>query len=204
MLKQRIITALVMLTVLLPALFASDSGLFMGLTMLLIAAGAWEWGRMNGVSTWVAWLGAGICWLLCMGAMQSGWVQHAPASVWWLSGLLWVLLGAWMIRRGVAGWLRWPQGLRWTVGLCLLALAWLAMAQAHHRGISPGKSWEGVLGGMFGVLLVAVVWAQQGGWVAIPALLFMSTMSVVVRVCCLVTAAYSTVWMPCCRPCLWP
>ena len=63
--------------------------------------------------------------------------------------------------------------------------------------ISPGKSWEGVLGGMLGVLLVAVIWAEVDrhwslpslsfyslllakGWsVALPALLFMSAMSVV-------------------------
>ena len=145
-----------------------------------------------------------------------------------------VLLGAWMIQRGVAGWALWPQALRWAVGLLLLTLAWLAMAQAHQRGvnfllsvlvlvwaadvfayffgrafggrwiktklaasISPGKSWEGVLGGMLGVLLVAVIWASldrrgslpdlslysllfaKGGWVFVPALLFMSAMSVV-------------------------
>lgn len=63
--------------------------------------------------------------------------------------------------------------------------------------ISPGKSWEGVLGGMLGVLLVAWVWVEidrrwawpdlsfysllfaKGWWLALPALLFMSAMSVV-------------------------
>jgi phosphatidate cytidylyltransferase len=63
--------------------------------------------------------------------------------------------------------------------------------------ISPGKSWEGVFGGMLGVMLVALVWAEldrrmavstlsffsvllsKGAWVAWPALLFMCAMSVV-------------------------
>ena len=29
--------------------------------------------------------------------------------------------------------------------------------------ISPGKSWEGVMGGMLGVLLLAVAWVAQDG-----------------------------------------
>ncbi|PUE09548.1 phosphatidate cytidylyltransferase [Limnohabitans sp. T6-5] len=234
MLKQRIITALAMLAVLLPALFASNPWPFMGLTMLLIAAGAWEWGRLNGMGTLGSWLGAGICLALCGMALQSDWHLHSPPQIWLVAGGFWVLLGAWMIHRGVAGWGRWPQNLRWFVGLFLLMLAWLAMAQARHRGvnfllsvlvlvwaadvfayffgrafggrwfavklapgISPGKSWEGVLGGMFGVGLIAWIWAgvdsalavshlsffsllfRQGWWIAVPALLFMSAMSVV-------------------------
>jgi phosphatidate cytidylyltransferase len=234
MLKQRVITALVLLALLLPALFADQAWPFMTLTVILIAAAAWEWGRLNGVPAWQAWLGAVICLLACAGAMQAGWVRITPPLVWLLAGGLWVLLGAWMIRRGVAGWTLWPQGIRWLAGLLLLALAWLAMAQARQRGvnfllsvlvlvwaadvfayffgkafggrwitsklaasISPGKSWEGVLGGMLGVCLVALAWSEvdqrwaltdlsfysllwgQGWWLALPALLFMAAMSVV-------------------------
>jgi phosphatidate cytidylyltransferase len=234
MLKQRVITALVLLALLLPALFAVNPWPFMLLTVILIATGAWEWGRLNGMSTGLAWLGALICLLACAGAALWGWVQHAPAMVWLVAGAAWVLLGAWMIQRGVAGWHFWPKAWRWAVGLLLLCLAWLAMAQAHQRSvnfllsvlvlvwvadvfayffgralggrwikaklaasISPGKSWEGVLGGMLGVLLVALVWVELDrrwalssssiysllfakGWlVALPALLFMSAMSVV-------------------------
>jgi phosphatidate cytidylyltransferase len=234
MLKQRVITALVLLALLLPALFADLAWPFMTLTVILIAAAAWEWGRLNGVPAWQAWLGAVICLLACAGAMQAGWVRITPPLVWLLAGGLWVLLGAWMIQRGVAGWTLWPQGIRWLAGLLVLALAWLAMAQARQRGvnfllsvlvlvwaadvfayffgkafggrwitsklaasISPGKSWEGVLGGMLGVCLVALAWSEvdqrwaltdlsfysllwgQGWWLALPALLFMAAMSVV-------------------------
>ncbi len=234
MLVQRTITALALLALLLPALFARHPWPFMALTLLLIAAGAWEWGRLNGVPAWLAWLGAALCLIACAGAEQAGWVQRTPPVVWLVAGALWVLLGAWMIQRGVVGWGLWPRSLRWAVGLLLLTLAWVAMAQAHQRGvgfllsilvlvwvadvfayffgkawggrwiktklaatISPGKSWEGVLGGMLGVLLVAVIWAEldrrwsvpepsfyallfaKGSLVALPALLFMAAMSVV-------------------------
>jgi phosphatidate cytidylyltransferase len=233
-LKQRIITALVLLALLLPAMFATVSWPFWALSLLLITAGAWEWGRLNGLNSGMQWLGATLCLLMCALAEQLGWVQSTPAWVWWLSGSMWVLLGAWMIQRGVAGWAIWPRPLRWLVGLFLLALAWMALAQAHQRGvnfllsvlvlvwaadvfafffgralggrwvsfklapsISPGKSWEGVFGGMLGVLLVALAWVAVDwhfeiqplsfysllwakGWaVAIPALMFMAAMSVV-------------------------
>ncbi|MEK7347015.1 MAG: phosphatidate cytidylyltransferase [Pseudomonadota bacterium] len=234
MLKQRVITALALLALLLPALFATNPWPFMGLTVVLIAAGAWEWGRLNGMPAGAAWAGAALSLLACGVAEQWGWVQHTPPLVWLLAGAMWVLLGAWMIQRGVPGWGLWPRGARWLAGLLLLILAWVAMAQAHQRGvnfllsvlvlvwaadvfayffgrawggrwiktklaasISPGKSWEGVLGGMLGVFLVAVTWAEvdrrwalpglsfysllfaKGWFVALPALLFMSAMSVV-------------------------
>lgn len=234
MLKQRVITAVALLALLLPALFAVSPWPFMGLTVLLIAAGAWEWGRLNGVGSLRAWLGALLCVLSCIVAQQVGWVRNTPPLLWLLAGAMWVLLGAWMIQRGVSGWALWPRTLRWVTGLVLLALAWLALAQAHQKSvnfllsvlvlvwaadvfayffgralggrffsiklapsISPGKSWEGVLGGVVGVFLVAFAWVafdqsgassmpsfftlimDKGWWVVVPALLFMSAMSVV-------------------------
>ena len=47
MLKQRIITALLMLAVLLPAVFYPVPEVFAGVALVLIAAAAWEWARMN-------------------------------------------------------------------------------------------------------------------------------------------------------------
>src|SRR5689334_23189575 len=46
MLKQRVITALVLLAILLPALFWPTAVPFSAVTLVLIAAGAWEWGRL--------------------------------------------------------------------------------------------------------------------------------------------------------------
>jgi phosphatidate cytidylyltransferase len=234
LLKQRVITALVLLALLLPALFAADSRSFMALTLLLITAGAWEWGRLNGVGPVQAWMGALACLTACALSIVSGWLQSTPPQLWLIAGAMWVLLGAWMIQRGVPAWALWPRLVRWWAGLFLLALAWLALAQAHQRGvnfllsvlvlvwaadvfayffgralggrfvsfklapaISPGKSWEGVFGGMLGVFLVSWLWTTfdrsqnpitpsfytllwaRGAGVAVPALLFMSAMSVV-------------------------
>ena len=136
MLKQRVITALILLALLLPAMFAQNPWPFMGLTVVLIAAGAWEWGRLNGVSAWMAWGGSLLCLLACAVAEQTGWVQQTPPFVWLMAGAFWVLLGGWMIRRGVPGWGLWPRKLRWAGGLVLLVLAWVAMAQAHQRSVN--------------------------------------------------------------------
>ena len=49
MLRQRVITALVLLGLLLPALFADSALPFEWFTLLLISAAGWEWARLNGV-----------------------------------------------------------------------------------------------------------------------------------------------------------
>ena len=48
MLKQRVITALVLIAILLPALFAPMAWPFALMSLVLIAAAGWEWGRLNG------------------------------------------------------------------------------------------------------------------------------------------------------------
>ena len=48
MLKQRIITAAVLLAILLPALFYPSPVPFACVMLLVIGAAAWEWGRLNG------------------------------------------------------------------------------------------------------------------------------------------------------------
>jgi CDP-diglyceride synthetase len=49
MLKQRVITALLLLLLLLPALFYQKPEPFYVLTLVFIAAAGWEWARMNGL-----------------------------------------------------------------------------------------------------------------------------------------------------------
>jgi len=195
MLKQRIITAVLLLALFLPALFAPQAWPFVLLSLVLMGAGVWEWGRLNGRSFFVALLGAGFWLLLCGSLWQQGWHLQPHPLLWQFSGTLWILLGALLVKRGVIGWGLWPSVLRWGVGWGFLALAWLAMVQAHARGvnfllsalalvwaadvlayftgrafggrwvraklapaISPGKSWEGVFGGMAGVLLLGAGW----------------------------------------------
>lgn len=234
MLKQRVITALALLAVLLPALFSANKQYFMGLSLLMISAGAWEWGRLNGRCDAAAVAGGVLCLLAGVFAFDQGWGLHVPAALWQFTGAAWVLLGVWMLRLGVAGWGRSHAVLRWLVGLVFLLVAWLALVQAHRIGvnfllsvlvlvwaadvvayfagrglggrffsvklapsISPGKTWEGALGGLVGVLLIATVWIvwdlrhpelesslhtrlwRQGAVMALPAWAFLTAMSVV-------------------------
>ena len=226
MLRQRIITALVLLAVLLPALFYASPWPFCAVALLMIAAGTWEWGRLNalgqGASVLLALVGLG----LCLGAWAAGWLTAPSLLLWTLAGGAWVLLGATLVRRGVSRWTDVPQPLRIVGGLLALWLAWLAVAQARVVGInfllsvlalvwmadigayaagrafgrrklapaiSPGKSWEGVWGGVAGVCVLALCWilAESGAggslysrvwhwspWLLPIALVFMCAMSV--------------------------
>ena len=231
MLKQRVITALVLLAILLPALFYPSPVPFALVALLLIAAGGWEWARLNGYGPLSA-LGAGfVCVLLCGMSWDMGLLDKPLPLLWRLAGAVWVLLGAWLLRGGVAGWPRIPRFVRLGGGVLALWLAWLAVAQARFMGIefllsvlllvwvadigayfagkglggrfskgklaptiSPGKSWEGVWGGMAGVLVLCVVWlaldstgqslyarlaAQFGLALTLLSMIFLATFSVV-------------------------
>lgn len=195
MLKQRVITAIVLLAILLPALFYPSPVPFCAVALVMIAAAGWEWGRLNGLqNTWSVLL-AGVCVALCGAAWQAGWLVQPLPMLWLVTGAAWVLGGAFLLRAGVAGWPRIPRTVRLVGGVLGLSLAWLAMAQARVVGInfllsvlllvwvadifayfagrtfglkftksklapaiSPGKSWEGVWGGMAGVVVLALVW----------------------------------------------
>ena len=195
MLKQRVITAVLLLAVLLPALFNASPLPFCALALLLISAGCWEWGRLNGCSPGLSWLIGMFCFFAGLLAWQFGFLNLALPWLWSGVGAAWVLGGAWLLQRGVPGWRLVPRVLRLLIGAIALWLAWLALAQARVIGvnfllsvmvlvwvadigayfagkafgtrfirhklassISPGKSWEGVLGGMAGALLLALAW----------------------------------------------
>jgi phosphatidate cytidylyltransferase len=234
MLKQRVITAVVLLAILLPALFWRSPVPFTVVVLVLIAAGAWEWGRLNGLGQGACLLAGGVCVVLCAASWYAGLVERPLAGLWSLAGALWVLAGAWLLRGGVPGWPKIPRPLRLAGGIVVLWLAWLAVAQARLMGvnfllsvlvlvwvadifayfagrtfglkftkrklapaISPGKSWEGVWGGMAGVLVLAVAWtlvdasvqpevpslysrvAGRGWWLLPIAAVFLAAMSVV-------------------------
>ena len=135
MLKQRIVTAVVLLAVLIPALFATSAWPFALLTLVLIGAAGWEWARLNGGANLAIVMG-GVLALACAAAAWLGWVERAPGLVWSLAMLVWVLGGAALLRRGPAGWPLIPQALRSSLGLLLLWTAWLALAHARAVGIN--------------------------------------------------------------------
>lgn len=199
MLKQRVITAIVLLAILLPALFYKTPQPFCAVALLLIAAGAWEWGRLNGYGQGVS-IGLGFaCVAACALSWYGGLLEKPLPMLWAAAGAVWVLAGGWLLRNGVAGWPRIPKALRLVAGLVALWLAWLAVAQARVAGvnfllsvlllvwvadifayfagrtfggrfskgklapsISPGKSWEGVWGGMAGVVALSLAWVYAG------------------------------------------
>jgi phosphatidate cytidylyltransferase len=200
MLKQRVITAMVLLAILLPALFYKTPSPFCAVALVLIAAGAWEWGRLNALGP-VGSIGlAAVCVLVCGLSWYGGLLEKSLALLWTAAGAVWVLAGGWLLHNGVLGWPRIPKMLRLLGGLAALWLAWLAVAQARVIGvpfllsvlllvwmadifayfagrtfggrfskgklapsISPGKSWEGVWGGMAGVVLLSLAWVALGG-----------------------------------------
>ena len=237
MLKQRVITAIVLLAILLPALFYAKPWPFCAVALVLIAAGAWEWGRLNACNQSVSLLLALVSVLLCGLTWYVGLLDKPLPMLWTLAGAAWVLAGAWLLRQGVAGWSRIPRTVRLLGGMAALWLAWLAVAQARVIGIqfllsilllvwvadifayaagrafggrftkgklapaiSPGKSWEGVWGGMAGVIVLSVLWVvldrfggttvfsgslyahlwlQHGPVVLLVAVVFLAAMSVV-------------------------
>ena len=234
MLKQRVITAFVLLLILLPALFYHSPAPFCAIALVMIAAGAWEWARLNGYGQVASLLSGFVCVLACSATWWFGLLDQSLAMLWILAGAAWVLVSAWVLRSGVSAWSVHPRTVRLVFGLVALWLAWLAVAQARVIGInfllsilvlvwvadifayfagrtfggrfsrsklapsiSPGKSWEGVWGGMAGVLTLAFVWrgmdavwvvtvpslyshlGNKGVWLLLIAVVFMVAMSVV-------------------------
>jgi len=135
MLKQRVITALVLIAVLLPALFAASAWPFAVLTLVAIAAAGWEWGRLNQAGSWASALGV-LLGGACAVALSVGWASAPPAAIWWWATGLWLLGSLWVLRGGPSAWQNVPQVLRWALGLLLLWTGWLALANARSMGIN--------------------------------------------------------------------
>jgi phosphatidate cytidylyltransferase len=234
MLKQRIITALLMLAILLPSIFYPAPEAFGVVALVLVSAGAWEWARLNQCGPTVALAAGGLCAGFCAVSWYVGLLGHPLHLLWTLSGSAWVVLGAWLLYVGVNAWVKVPKAFRMVGGILALWVAWLAVTKARMMGInflfsilvlvwvadifayfagrslggrffhrklapsiSPGKTWEGVCGGMVGVVLCAFVWRSldgaaisdqsslysrlgaMGSAFMVLAVLFLATMSVV-------------------------
>ena len=137
MTRQRIITALILLVILLPALFYTGSNFPFTLLMLVfMIAAAWEWGKLNGLSGAASVQPAVACLVLCLGAWLLGWLEQSLRMLWLVGGALWVAGGALLLRAGVAGWGQIPRALRLVGGVLALWLAWIAVVQAHMVGVN--------------------------------------------------------------------
>jgi phosphatidate cytidylyltransferase len=136
MLKQRVITALVMLAFLLPALFVPMAWPFALLMLLMAGAAAWEWGRLNSASGAVAVVMGLVVAAACGLAMWAGWVRVGPSIAWWVAFAVWVLGGALALKVGPGAWHTVPSAVRWLLGAAAIWTAWLALSSAKATGIN--------------------------------------------------------------------
>ena len=218
MLKQRIITAVILIGALIAALWFLNpfqlSLVFGGLVLL----GAWEWANLSSLTTLPARLAYTA--LMALFLLGAGWLVGLPdevspdvieivcraAFLWWLVAialiktyprniLFWqpspikmlfgllVLLPPWMAGAYL---LYLPNGVLWLL-LSILVVV-LADVGAYFSGkafgknkleveVSPGKTWEGLLGGIlvnFILALVLIFVANLGiapGWILIMVML---------------------------------
>ena len=234
MLKQRILTALVLVSVLFFALLSASPLPFALVSIVLMSAAAWEWARLNQLQGAMPLAFGGVCASLCIWFWQSDLVAAALPRYWLLMGAFWVVLGSVLLGIGVEGWKAQPRWFRCVGGLLLLLAAWLAVMQARRVGlnflfsamslvwvadiaayfsgrafggkwfrrklapaISPGKTWEGVVGGVFGVLLTGLIWlgCESGGGADSPSIyrVLLNFGPVVAFLGCLFLAAMSVV-----------
>jgi phosphatidate cytidylyltransferase len=136
MLRQRVITAVILVTLLFASLAAASRWPFALLTLALIAAGGWEWGRLNQAGSIGAWLMGGAVAVGGIAAFDGGWAGEAPPALWWMALALWLFAAFIALRRGPTSWLQLPRTARVVLGVVGLWAGWLALAQARAIGIN--------------------------------------------------------------------
>ncbi|MBZ9558129.1 MULTISPECIES: phosphatidate cytidylyltransferase [unclassified Modicisalibacter] len=191
MLRQRIITAVILAPLVLAGLFGLSGGAFAVFTAAVILLAGWEWTNLAGVAGIAGRLG--YVALLAL-LMLAGWYSDAVNAAWplwvacagWLVSIYWVAgypdrgrqwrsvtarlaIGLWVLLPCWAGFVQLrDSGAQWL--LYVLLLVWLADIGAYFAGrrfgrrklaprVSPGKSWEGVYGGMAVTALLALGYA---------------------------------------------
>ena len=183
MLRTRVITALALLLVLLPAVFYLPQTLWLALVLAGVLVAAWEWARLvrlGGAALWVfvaiTGVAAGLLLLVFPALMRAAygiaflfWVVAVPCIFFtpgrprgWLAATAgWCVLlpfaAALADLRALGAW--------WLISI--MALVWVADIAAYFAGrafgrhklapaISPGKTWEGVAGAVAAVGLYAM------------------------------------------------
>ena len=213
--RARIVTAVVLATVLFLVLLYGPAWAARALFGLFIAAGAWEWSGFLGASARAARMGYVVLVAAVAVAARELLFGNPDffrlmlfSAGWWTLALLWILIApqrtrAWAtalagILALVPAWVAltrlvefWPRGAQWV--LFILTLVFAADTGAYFAGtlcgrvklapqVSPGKTWEGVVGGMVFATLVG-----YGGsrWFGLPPPQFIPL--------CLAAAAFSVV-----------
>ncbi len=187
MLKARVVTSVVSLILIAVVLFALPTQIAEVLIGLLLVIGAWEWSGFLGLSSSVTKAAYTAMVSACLALVYFVVPEKTPlilqiACVWWFVAFLWNLRFPTAIPMPV----RWLCGLLVLVPLYAalillirlgvdyliftMLIVWAADAGAYFAGkkfgrvklapaISPGKTWEGVIGGL---LLVGVLAAATG------------------------------------------
>lgn len=186
MLKTRLITAVVLLAIVVPIVLVGTPAQFGVLAAVVVVLAAWEWARLLGLPSlacvpYALVALAGVAFAHAGGAPAMAWLK--PAAIFWLlvgpyalwrkprqhgAWRLFLLLAGWilLVAAWQALWLARQHGVVFL--LSVLVLVWLADSGAYFAGrafgrhklapsISPGKTWEGVLGGWLLVLVVAAI-----------------------------------------------
>jgi len=190
MLRQRVITALVLGPLVILVALAVPHTITAMVLSLLVLAGAWEWSAFPGFREFSARLAYVAFIAVCLVATWYVGVDNGRADLmlygalaWWVLALLWIALAPSRVNRTTAA----------IAGLFVLVPAWVALVRLHAEGpqlllfllllvvaadvgayfagrafgkhklapkVSPGKTWEGVIGGLFAALLMAAagVW----------------------------------------------
>ena len=180
MLKARVITALILVAVLAAVLFALPPAAVAAAFALIAGLAGWEWAglmrRSSAARVAFAIAIPAVCGLLytvAEGAVAP--LLMLATGFWCLLALPW-LAGRWTLRGAVPGYLlgalillaTWAAMVilqlasPWLL-LAVMAVVWVADIGAYFAGrafgrrklaprISPGKTWEGVAGGLLGVL----------------------------------------------------
>ena len=135
MLKQRIITGIVLAVLAFLAIYLLPSAMFAPLALGVFLLGAWEWSRLTGVES----IGGRVFYLAIVAGVSWGgwWLVSAQAAGWPLvAGALWwaPLLGVLALHDpGRGSHARWRIILR-LAGVPTLAFAWLAVTSLHAQG----------------------------------------------------------------------
>jgi phosphatidate cytidylyltransferase len=178
----RVLTAAVLLAAFLSALLWLDRAAFAILVAVVVGLGAFEWGRLAGLTRGVLAGYAAACPVLFGLLLQS----TMAAPVLWAAALFWVVAVPWWMATGVRPKPRFwllaagvaalvPAGIAMAIlpagqVLMILGLTWISDTCAYLAGrtwgrrklapsISPGKTWEGVAGGAIGCIIYAIIWA---------------------------------------------
>ncbi|POR53681.1 phosphatidate cytidylyltransferase [Paraburkholderia eburnea] len=185
MLKTRVITAIVLLAVFLPVTLFAPVAAFGALIGLVVVFAAWEWARLLKAGKVGSIVYAAIAAVLVFAStrLESARPLYQAAGIFWLVAGPYVLVrkpvlaaGAWRVFLLAAGFVIFAACWHALVGarvlgvafvLSLLLVVWLADIGAYFSGkafgkhklapsISPGKTWEGAVGGWAAVMIVSV------------------------------------------------